>query len=128
VERIIAKVDARSLYRLEPADSTAVVGVDPPAVSYMVADTITVFMVDGQADRVESVGQVSGWHLEPLTRAPPDSLAGPEPADSLATPSPAGAAPVATPPDTGGGNGGDGPPPGAYLYPASRTPQPWRLQ
>ena len=65
VDRIVARVQAHSLYRLAPADSTAVPGVDPPAVSYMVADQITIFMVEGQADRVESIGQVSGWHLEP---------------------------------------------------------------
>jgi hypothetical protein len=128
VERIVAKVGARSLYRLLPADSTAVVGVDGPAVSYMVADTITIFMLDGQADRVESVGQVSGWHLEPLTTAPADSLAETEAADSVSTASPAGDEPTTPPQGPAGNNGGDGPAPHAYLSQGVRTPQPWRLQ
>jgi len=119
VERIIARVGARSLYRMTPSDSTAVPGVDSPAISYMVADEITVYMVDGQADRVESVGQVDGWHLEPLKR---------EPADSTATPSDtaepnAALVPVAAAPRD---DRGDGTPPAAYLSPvqASRA---WRL-
>lgn len=90
VDRIVARVGARALYRLSPADSTAVPGVDPPAVSYLMAHEITIFMVDGQADRVESVGQVSGWHLEPLQRAPgdaEDTVDGAEP-NGLAEPAP----------------------------------------
>jgi hypothetical protein len=98
VDRILARVDARSLYRLVPNDSLAVVGVDLPAVSYMVADQITIFMVDGQAERVESVGEVSGWHLEPIRRAPA------EPTDAATRPAPTG-------------NGGDVSPPDAYLFP-----------
>ena len=121
VDRIIAKVRARSLYRLVPSDSTAVVGVDPPAVSYMVADQITIIMVDGQADRVESVGQVSGWHLEPLKGPPPDSVSSPAAPDSVLVPTPASTVPPQ-------GNGGDGRPLGAYLSPASPTPQRWRVQ
>jgi hypothetical protein len=98
-----------------------VVGLDPPAVSYMVADQITIFMVGGQADRVESVGQVSGWHLEPLKRAPPDSLSAPAVADSVEVEPTASTVPSQ-------GNGGDGQPPGAYLSPASPSPQPRRFQ
>lgn len=127
VERIIARIGARSLYRLAPADSTAVVGVDPPAVSYMVADTITIFMVDGQADRVESVGQVSGWHLEPLTRPPADSLAQPAPAGAEPGGPPASIVPIPVPQDPADDNRGDGPLLGAYLSSAI-VPQPWRLQ
>jgi hypothetical protein len=128
VDRIIARVQARSLYRLLPADSSAVMGVDPPAVSYIVADQITIFMVEGQADRVESVGQVSGWHLEPLTSAPADSLTQPDPADSTATPLATGTVPAAASVDPTGDNRGDGPLPGTYLSPVARAPQAWRLQ
>jgi lipopolysaccharide export system protein LptA len=115
VERIIARVSARSLYRLVPSDSTSVPGVDPPAVSYQVADQITVFMVDGQADRVESIGQVSGWHLEPLPPAPPDSTTvepAPAPTDTPAQGPPAGV-------------GGDLRPLGAYFSRMS-SPREWR--
>lgn len=125
-ERIIARIGARSLYRLMPSDSTAVMGVDPPAVSYMVADTITIFMVDGQADRVESVGQVSGWHLEPLARSPADSVAGPAPAGAEPGGPPASIVPIPVPQDPAGDNRGDAPPLGAYLSPAL-VPQLWRL-
>jgi lipopolysaccharide export system protein LptA len=120
VERIIARVGARSLYRMTPSDSTAVPGVDPPAISYMVADEITIYMVDGQADHVESVGQVNGWHLEPLKR---------EPADSTATPSDA-TEPIPPPVPVAsalGDVGGDGAPPAAYLSPV-RASQLWRFE
>lgn len=94
VDRIVARVRAHALYRLVPSDSTAVAGVDPPAVSYLLANEITIFMDDGQADRVESVGQVSGWHLEPLKRSaePTDDdadAASDDPADPISdVPSP----------------------------------------
>jgi hypothetical protein len=118
VERIIARVGARSLYRMTPSDSTAVPGVDPPAISYMVADEITIYMVDGQADHVESVGDVSGWHLEPLRPEPADSTQTPED-----TPGPTQApVPVVSVP---GDVGGDGASPAAYLSPV-RASQPWR--
>jgi hypothetical protein len=74
VERIVARVGARSLYRLPPEDSTAAPGVDPPAVHYVVGDEITLIMADGEVQSMEVVGQTRGVHLEPL-RAPPDSLA-----------------------------------------------------
>jgi len=74
VERIVARVAARSLYRLPPEDSTAAPGVDPPAVHYVVGDEITLLMEDGEVQSMEVVGQTRGVHLEPLG-APPDSLA-----------------------------------------------------
>jgi len=108
VERIIARVQAHSLYRLAPADSAAVPGVDPPAVSYMVADQITIFMVEGQADRVESIGQVSGWHLEPDIGPQAEE----EPAGTADDA--AGSAPASDPAPASPGNvGGDVAAPGA---------------
>jgi hypothetical protein len=74
VDRIVARVRARSLYRLPPEDSTAAPGVDPPAVHYVIGDEITLVMLDGEVQSMEVVGQTRGVHLEPL-RAPPDSLA-----------------------------------------------------
>lgn len=121
VDRIVARTSARSLYRLVPADSAAVPGVDPPAVSYMVADQITIFMLDGQADRVESIGQVSGWHLEPLTPSQAADSASASPAAPEADSAPAGA----VPPDAANDDGGDASPPGAYFQLGAGT-EPWR--
>jgi hypothetical protein len=109
VERIIARIGARSLYRLEPSDSLAVAGVDPPALSYVVADRITIFMIDGQADRVESIGQVSGWHLEPLRREPGED-ADPDAEEPLdGAPGTNGSVPATN-------DRGDAEPPDAYLF------------
>jgi lipopolysaccharide export system protein LptA len=75
VERIVARVRARSLYRLPPEDSTAAPGIDPPAVHYVVGDEITLVMEDGEVQSMEVVGQTRGVHLEPLAAPPaPDSV------------------------------------------------------
>jgi lipopolysaccharide export system protein LptA len=74
VERIVARVGARSLYRLPPEDSTAAPGVDPPAVHYVIGDEITLVMEDGEVQSMEVVGQTRGVHLEPLS-TPSDSMA-----------------------------------------------------
>jgi lipopolysaccharide export system protein LptA len=73
VERIVARVGARSLYRLPPEDSAAVTGVDPPAVHYVVGNEITLIMENGEVRTMDVVGQTSGVHLEPL-RITRDSL------------------------------------------------------
>lgn len=83
VERIVARVGARSLYRLPPEDSTAVAGVDPPAVHYVVGNEITIVMRDGEVEVMEVVGQTQGVHLEPLNPGAADS-----PSDSTVTPRP----------------------------------------
>jgi lipopolysaccharide export system protein LptA len=84
VERIVARVGARSLYRLPPEDSTAVAGVDPPAVHYVMGDEITIVMnVEGEVEVMEVVGQTRGVHLEPLGPGGADA-----PADSLGVQSP----------------------------------------
>ena len=76
IDRIVARVDARSLYRLPPSDTTARPGEDPPAVHYVLGDEITILMAEGEVDRMEVVGQTRGVHLEPvLVVAVPDSLA-----------------------------------------------------
>jgi lipopolysaccharide export system protein LptA len=69
IERIVARVGARSLYRLPPQDSTARSGVDLPAVHYVVGDEITIHMREGEVEAMEVVGQTRGVHLEPLGRA-----------------------------------------------------------
>ena len=73
IERIVARVDARSLYRLPPEDSAAVAGVDPPAVHYVMGDEITLIIEGGEVQAMEVTGQTRGVHLEPLG-AEPDSL------------------------------------------------------
>ena len=71
VDRIVATVSARSLYRLPPSDPASVPGQDPPAVHYVVGDRITIVMRNGEVDRLEVVGQTTGVHLEPLRRGGP---------------------------------------------------------
>lgn len=73
VETITAKVQARSLYRLTPSDTTASPGIDPPAIHYVTGDEITILMREGQADRLEVQGRTHGFHLEPLSSSEPDS-------------------------------------------------------
>jgi lipopolysaccharide export system protein LptA len=73
VDRIVARVGARSLYRLAPSDTTAEAGIDPPAVHYVVGDEITIQMVGGTIEGMHVVGQTRGMHLEPLTQRPPPS-------------------------------------------------------
>ncbi len=81
VDRIVARVGARSLYRLPPEDSTAVAGVDLPALHYVMGDEITIIMREGTVEAMEVVGQTRGVHLEPLGPRTPDP-----PADSTVTP------------------------------------------
>lgn len=95
LERLVARVGARSLYRLTPTD-TADVAERPEgelprlALHYVTGDEITIILDQGEIDRMEVVGQTEGLHLEPVAPdgPPPDTAAGP----------PAG---VATPGTTG---------------------------
>ena len=81
IDRIVARVEARSLYRLPPSDTTARPGEDAPAVHYVLGDEITILMAEGEVDRMEVIGQTRGVHLEPVVVvAAQDSLT-----DSLAT-------------------------------------------
>jgi lipopolysaccharide export system protein LptA len=80
IEQIVARLGARSLYRLPPSDTMAMPGVDAPAVHYVLGDTITIVMVEGEVDRMEVIGQVRGVHVEPVPVQAADSLE----ADSLA--------------------------------------------
>jgi len=66
IDQIVARVGARSLYRLPPADSTAVAGRDAPAIHYVVGDEITIVMRSGEVDHMNVLGQTHGVHLEPL--------------------------------------------------------------
>jgi hypothetical protein len=70
VDRIVAIVGARSLYRMIPSDPGSRPGEDPPAVHYVVGDRITIVMRDGEVDHMEVDGGTSGIHLEPLRPGP----------------------------------------------------------
>lgn len=70
VERIMAVVGARSLYRMAPSDQSARAGEDPPAVHYVVGDRITIVMLDGEVSHMEVEGGATGLHLEPLRPGP----------------------------------------------------------
>lgn len=70
VERIMAMVGARSLYRLTPSDQSARAGEDPPAVHYVVGDRITITLLGGEVSHMEVEGGTTGLHLEPLRPGP----------------------------------------------------------
>jgi hypothetical protein len=70
VDRIVAIVGARSLYRMVPSDPGSRPGEDPPAVHYVVGDRITIVMRDGEVDHMEVEGGTSGIHLEPMRPGP----------------------------------------------------------
>jgi len=70
VERIVAVVGARSLYRMTPSDQSARAGEDPPAVHYVVGNRITIMMLDGEVSHMEVEGGTTGLHLEPLRPGP----------------------------------------------------------
>ncbi|MDH3270893.1 MAG: hypothetical protein OEN56_06150 [Gemmatimonadota bacterium] len=66
VEEIIARVRARSLYRLAPGDSTFRAGRDAPAVHYVQGSEIRIRLADGEVRSMQVAGQTRGVHLEPL--------------------------------------------------------------
>jgi hypothetical protein len=74
LDRLVANGEARSLYRMEPSDTTSRPGVDKPAVHYVTGAVIVIVLADGQVERMEVEGPTRGWHLEPVVRAPRDTL------------------------------------------------------
>lgn len=107
LDRIVAKVDARSLYRLLPSDSTVRPGVDPPAVHYVTGSRITIVMREGEVENMDVLGPTQGWHLEPL-RARPDSALPDSLRPDTASADTGGARPGTAPaPEGGVGRGGD---------------------
>lgn len=80
LDRLVARVDARSLYRLAPTDSTLVEEEDHRlAIHYVMGSEITIIMKEGEVDRMEVSGQTRGIHLEPMAirrrPIPPDTTA-----------------------------------------------------
>jgi lipopolysaccharide export system protein LptA len=89
VDQIIARVNARSLYRLPSNDSTASAGTDAPAVHYVVGREIRITMDDGDIVAMQVEGQTRGVHLEPLGALAADTAAADTVAvDTVSTPVP----------------------------------------
>jgi hypothetical protein len=110
LERLVARVGARSMYRMAASDSTVVAEGGQFAIHYVVGDEITILLnEEGEAERMEVIGQTRGIHLEPV------ALRG-EAVDSVAVPDtsgvirggqgPGGAESVVRLVRTGGGSGG----------------------
>ncbi|MFC1662066.1 hypothetical protein ACFL3S_11565 [Gemmatimonadota bacterium] len=68
IEKLVARASARSLYRMEPSDSTVVAEDGRLAVHYVVGDEITLSFSEGEVERMEVSGATRGVHLEPLPR------------------------------------------------------------
>jgi hypothetical protein len=81
LDRLVARVGARSLYRMAPTDSTMAGEEGRLAIHYVIGDEITILMSEGAVDRMEVTGATRGIHLEPvITRrrdTPPDTTAVP---------------------------------------------------
>ncbi len=75
LERLVARVGARSLYRLEASDSTVVAEESRPAIHYVIGQEITILMSEGEVERMEVTGATMGIHGEPvLRRNRPDTV------------------------------------------------------
>jgi hypothetical protein len=68
LDRLVAKASARSLYRIEPSDSTLMEEEARLAVHYVVGDQITILLSEGEVERMEVEGSTRGVHLEPVGR------------------------------------------------------------
>jgi lipopolysaccharide export system protein LptA len=79
LDRLVARVGARSLYRLAATDSAVAEEEGRLAIHYVIGDEITILMSEGEVDRMEVTGTTRGIHLEPVaTRRrdiPPDTTA-----------------------------------------------------
>jgi len=66
LERLVARVGARSMYRMAASDSTVVAQEGQFAIHYVIGDEITILLSEtGEAERMEVIGQTRGIHLEP---------------------------------------------------------------
>jgi lipopolysaccharide export system protein LptA len=97
IRELVAKVDAKSLYHLQPADSAA----RAPAINYVTGDTITVAFDSQRVARVTVAGQRSGLYLEPTDSvtagSPATAERGRAPAGTPTAPAPRRAAPARPP-------------------------------
>lgn len=76
LDRLIARGNARSLYRVAPSDSAAAPDA-PKAIHYVVGRVITVTMTGGEVDRMD-VESPRGLHLEPRSGGPPPAAPPPD--------------------------------------------------
>jgi hypothetical protein len=80
LERLVARVNARSLYRLEASDTTAAAVTDTTmadeeerlAIHYVTGSTIIIHLKDGEIERME-VEDAKGIHMEPIRRRGTDA-------------------------------------------------------
>lgn len=88
LESLTALGNAKSMYRMSPADSVGRPASDRRlAVHYVLADAIVINMVDGEVSDMETVGPTRGIHLEPAVLGVPpagDSIAVPN--DTIGAP------------------------------------------
>lgn len=72
LETLQATGEARTLYRAPPDGDDEEAELEAPleewALSYVLADRILIFMLDGEVDRMEADGQFRMLHLEPRAR------------------------------------------------------------
>ncbi|MFH1765788.1 MAG: hypothetical protein ABIF09_16490 [Gemmatimonadota bacterium] len=81
LKQLVARVRARSMYRMVPSDSTLAAEGNQLAIHYVIGDEITILLnPEGEAERMEVVGQTRGIHLEPIPRRgqPIDTVAVPD--------------------------------------------------
>jgi hypothetical protein len=76
LERLVARGNARSFYRLPASDTTAAAesegGAVGPAFHYVIGSEITILMSQGEVERMEVTGMTRGIHLEPAIRRRPE--------------------------------------------------------
>ena len=67
LKRLVARVRARSMYRMVASDSTVVAEGSRFAIHYVIGDEIAILLnQEGEAERMEVIGQTRGIHLEPI--------------------------------------------------------------
>jgi len=74
IDRLTATGNARSWYRAPPErEDPALVDRRHWAISYLLADGITVHFSEGEVDWIEAIGTVRGWQAEPDARPGADT-------------------------------------------------------
>jgi lipopolysaccharide export system protein LptA len=80
LERLVARGNARSFYRLAPSDTTtapdsaaasdttAMPTETGPSFHYVIGDEITILLTQGEVEKMEVSGRTRGIHLEPVIR------------------------------------------------------------
>lgn len=104
LDRLVARGNARSLYRVAPSDSTAAPDA-PKAIHYVLGRVITVIMQDGEVERMDVEGP-RGLHLEPRTGGTPPPPTVPD--TTTPPPGPESAPSEPGPPPGGGSQGSPG--------------------